>query len=125
MKKSSTRSGAHKAALCTLLLFGSLLGTDIKPFISAQAITCNNSTATTIFTFLNNTTTVQIFVRSTSTAQAFTLTLPDSTTIEVPSGATLTLRFGGNLSSGSTIGTIITATGSAVLQVITMREVKQ
>lgn len=130
MKSSNAKQTHLEIVLCVLLLASLAIGigeaTDVKPWMSAQAVTVNNSTATTITTGgLANTTTVQMFIRGSSTAQIFTLTLPDATTIEVPSGGTLTLRVGTNLAGGSTIGTVLTGTGSAVLQVISLREFKQ
>ena len=108
-----------------LLLSLSCLAVNINQFASAQAITVNNSTATAIAAGIANTTTVQMYIRPSSTAQIFTLTFPNGTAVEVPSGATLTLRLGTNLVAGDAIGTVLTATGSAVLQVIYFREVKQ
>lgn len=93
--------------------------------ISAAAIEVNSSTATTISCNLGNTTTVQMYIRPSSSAQVFTLALPNGTTVEVPSGGTLTLRSAQNLQAGDTIGTVITGTGAATLQVIFFRETKQ
>ncbi len=114
-----------KKLIWGLCLLASSWATNINEFASATAITVNNSTATNITTGLKNTTTIQMFIRSTSTAQAFTFSFPNGNAVEVPSGATLTLRIGGNLAAGDAIGSVITASSSAVMQLMFFREVKQ
>jgi hypothetical protein len=115
-------------AILLLLLFvaaAAAKATDTRLFVSAQALAINTAPAVPIIAQLNNTTTVQMYIRGSSTAQIFTVTLVDGTTIEVPSGATLTLKFASNLLAADRIGTVVSATGACVLQVISIREVKE
>jgi hypothetical protein len=108
-----------------LLLSVSVEATDTRLFVSAQALAINTTPAVPVNAGLNNTTTVQMYVRTSGTAQIFTLTLVDGTTIEVPSGAVLTLKFASNLLAADRIGTVVSATGACTLQVVSMREVKE
>lgn len=110
---------------CLLLLAVSCLATNINQFASSISLSVNNSTATSINAAIANTTTIQMYIKASSTAQIFTFSFPSGQTIEVPSGATLTLRTAANFAAGDAIGSVITATGAAVLQVIFIREVKQ
>lgn len=114
-----------KKLLLASLLALSAFSADLRFLVSAQAVTINNTTAVTIRAGLANTTNLQMYVRQSSTAQTVTLTLPDTTTIEIPSGGTLAFKFASNLNSGDIIGTVISGTGSCVLQVISTREVRQ
>lgn len=113
-----------KTLFLAILLAAHAAAVDVRTLISATALTVNNSTATTIRAGLQNTTTIQMYVKGSGTAQIYTLTLPDSTTIEVPSSGILTLRFATPLANGDIVGTILTATGSTAFQVISMREYK-
>lgn len=98
---------------------------DLRNIINAQALTVSNTTNTPVRAQLQGATSVQMYIRPSSTAQIFTVTLADTTTIEVPSGASYTLRSATPFSSSDQICTIQTATSSAVLQVISTREIKE
>lgn len=107
------------ALVWSQLLFGQL---DLNQNHSAQTFNVTNSAATTITCPLDRANFVQIYIRESSTEQIFTLTLPNGTTVEIPSGATYEigpLRL--ELAAGQTVGTVTTATGAAVLQLVAQR----
>lgn len=114
-----------RLATTLLLLVSSLWATNVGQYVSGQFVSVNNSTATTLRNNLASATTVQLYLDPAGTAQIFTLTLPNGTTIKVPSGAVLTLRFATNLNSNDTLGTVITATGTISMQIVCLRETKQ
>jgi len=107
-----------------LLLGWMLVAADLRQLVSARAVAVSNSTNTPIYSPLEGATTVQVYIRPSSTAQIFTVTLPDGTTAEVPSGNSFTFRFGTTLKATDQLGTVQTATGAAVLQVIGFKETR-
>lgn len=104
------------------LLAVSLWAADVGQYYLGQSITVNNSTAVAINVGLQNATTVQLYISPASTAQTFTLTLPNGSSIPVPSGGQLTLPFNTRMNAGDRIGTVVTGTGSATLVVISGRD---
>lgn len=97
---------------------------DLRTLVSARAVSVNNTTQTPIFSPLEGATTVQVYIRPSSTAQVFTITFPNGTAAEVPSGNSFTFRFGTTLRAIDQLGTVQTATGAAVLQVVGFRETR-
>ncbi|SRR5260370_15939548 len=102
-----------------------LQGADLTRLISGQSVSINQTTAVNIIASLQGATTVQCYIKGSSTAQIFTLTLTDGSTIEVPSGATFTFRSAVPLNATDIVYTAKTATSSAVLQVVSIREIKE
>ncbi len=90
--------------------------------VSAQVVNVVNTSALAVYNNLDDATTWQCYIRSSSTPQVFTLTLPDSTTIEVPSGQTFTLRSKKKIPVGAEVFRAQSATSAAVLQVIFFQE---
>jgi hypothetical protein len=109
-----------------LLIFAAVggWGLDLTQYVSARAIAITNTITTPIYCPLKDATTVQVYIRPSSTAQIFTLTFPDNTTVEVPSGNNFTLRISAGMKVTDVIFSAQTATSGAVLQVVGFKEQK-
>lgn len=94
----------------------------IDTHIAATTFNVNQSSDTAITCPLGGARMVQVYIRPTSTQQAFTITLPSGGTIEIASGQAFCYRFAEPVDTSEPLGTVRTATGSAVLQVVAMRE---
>lgn len=110
--------------LALSLLCFSALGVDFSKLISARTVAVINTSTTNIQCPLEGATVIQVYIRPSSTAQVFTVTLTDTSTIEVPSGATFTLRSATSLKVNEVCFSVQTATGSANLQVVGIKESK-
>lgn len=98
--------------------------TDLTRLYSARAITVTNTGLTSVYCPLHGATVVQVYIRPSSSAQIFTLTLPDGTSVEVPSGNTFTVRVAAGLLITDKLFDVQTATGTAVLQVVGFKELR-
>ncbi len=107
-----------------LLLAGSLFGLDVTKYMSATIVTVNNSTTTQIRCPLEGAQMIQVYIRPTSTAQAYTITLNDGSTVEVASGGYFTMQVPDKLTVNQSLFLVKTASGSAALQVLAIRNVR-
>lgn len=113
-----------KTLLILLLAFLAQGALDLTRYVSARSVSITNTVATPIYCPLEGATVVQVYIKGSSTAQIYTLTLADTTTVEVPSGNTFTLRVSQGMNATNVIFSAQTATSAAVLQVVGFKEMK-
>ena len=96
----------------------------VLALMNASTVNVTNGSYTAVTTPLDGATTIQVYIRPSSTAQAFTVKLPNDTTIEVPSGNSFTVSFKAptGIGTSDTLFSVQTGTGSAVLQVVAWRD---
>ena len=101
-----------------------MFGADVAKLVSARSVSISVSGVTPIYCPLEGATAVQVYIKPSSTAQIFTLTFPNGTTAEIPSGNSFTLRVGVPMSTRDILFSAQTASSSAVLQVVGFKETK-
>lgn len=105
-----------------LLLTAPLTPADLTKVVSARTISVTNGSQTDILCPLPGARMVQVFIPPSGTDQVYTITLEDTTTVEIPSGGIFTLRSKQKMKASDRVFQIQTATGTTDLQVIGMSE---
>ena len=105
-----------------LLLVLPLAAADLTKVVSARTISVTNGSQTGILCPLDGARMVQVFIPPSGTEQVYTVTLEDTTTVEIPSGGIFTLRSKQKIKASDRVFQIQTATGTTDIQVIGMSE---